>query len=297
MQKILKYALLAFLALCTTGAQAQHYFGVRGGYGSGSSRFYPPQEMGTVWGLYSGGVSWKFYSAEPYVGGIEVDALLMQQGFRHYSKTLLSGDETGYSQRTINSVMVPVFWQPHIYMFKQQLRVFVNLGLTFSYVITSREKIASRIDGTVSDEPYEMRITRDNRVGYGLCGGGGVSWATGRLEIFAEARYYFGYSDILKNRNKYELNPLRSPLDGLQLAIGAYWRVGRGGIRSPQNRPSEETILRMQQKRAAKSGKVTTEILPEVPPETVKPNAAPPAPDEVSADTMLLVSKTITTHR
>lgn len=291
MQKIIKYAVLTLLVFCTTGAHAQHYFGVRGGYGSGSSRFYPQQEMGTVWGLYSGGVSWKFYSSEPYVGGIEVDALLMQQGFRRYSKTIVQqdfpGDTTGYSQRKMNTVMVPLFWQPHMYMFKQRMRLFLNLGVTFSYVIDSREIIGSRINGVVSDEVYEMRTTRDNRVGYGLCGGFGATWATGRrLEVFAEARYYFGYSDILKNRTKYESNPMRSPLDGLQLAIGAYWRVGRGGIRSPQNRPSEEYILKMGQKRAMKlpEKQVPKEVYPEVQPEVQpveQPEVQPESPPEV----------------
>lgn len=313
MQKILKYAALALFVFCTTGAHAQHYFGARGGTGSGSSRFYPQQEMGTVWGLYSGGVSWKFYSAEPYVGGIEADVLLMQQGFRRFSKTLVQdrfpGDTTGYSQRTTNTVMVPLFWQPHIYMFKQRLRIFANLGLTFSYVISSRERIASRINGTLSDREYVMKTTRDNRVGYGLCGGGGIAWSTGRLEFFAEARYYFGYSDILKNRNKYESNPIRSPLDGLQLAVGAYWRVGRGGIRSPQNRPSEETILMMQQRREAKPGKVPPEGSPEIPeaesnappeapPEAapVKKTAPPVRTPEIPADTARLAGRTIITY-
>ena len=247
MHRLFKYTLLAIVLLCSTGAHAQHYFGVRGGVGSGSSRFYPSQEMGTVWGLWGGGVSWKFYTSEPYVGGVEVDLLLMQQGFRAYSKTIaqgvFAGDTTGYSQRTVNTLMMPIFWQPHMYMFKQRLRVFMNLGITFSYVVSSRERIGSRLNGVISDEPYRMHITRDNRVGYGLCGGGGVTWIRGRrLELFTEARYYFGYSDILVNRTKYEKNPLRSPLDGLQLTIGAYWRMGSGGIRSPQNRPASPPL-------------------------------------------------------
>lgn len=251
MKKRLIYALaIATVFIAGVGdAAAQHYFGVRAGYGSGSSRLYPQRnfEIGTLWGLYSGGVSWKYYTEEKLVGGIEVDVLLMQQGFKTMTLNILTAErETGYERR-VNAIMVPICWQPHVYMFRQRLRVFMNAGVTFSYVLSSTEKDISYIDGTSSERDYHMRLTRDNRAGYGLVGGGGISWAAGRLELFAEARYYIGYSDVLKNWNKNETNKyLRSPLDGLQLSVGVFWRLGKGGIKSPQGqRVSEEAVRDM----------------------------------------------------
>lgn len=250
MRKVFTYALAiaALLMAGTAGVSAQHYFGIRAGYGSGTSRLYPQSgfENGTVWGLYSGGVSWKYYTAEAYVGGIEVDAMLIQQGFKTMILNNVTTEKESAYERYVNTVMVPICWQPHVYMFKQRMRVFLNAGVTFSYVVSSREKNISYINDTSEEKDYRMKLTRDNRLGYGLVGGGGVSWSTGRLEVFAEARYYIGYSDILKNWNKYEENPyLRSPLDGLQLSMGMFWRLGKSGIKSAQGRPAaSEDIVR-----------------------------------------------------
>ena len=56
------------------------------------------------------------------------------------------------------------------------------------------------------------------------------------------ARYHFGYSDILKNRNKYYSNttdgrenpfyysPLRSPLDNINVCLTIGWRFNKGGF-------------------------------------------------------------------
>jgi hypothetical protein len=220
-------------------ADAQHYFGIRGGMGNGTgSRFYPKVESGTVWGLLSGGVSWKYYSPEPFTGGIEIDLMWMQQGYRAYDMRRIEGtderERVGHYQRTVDVAMLPVMWQPHIYMFRQRVRLFGNAGVTLSYIMSSEEQTSNYDTGVEVDNTYELKATRDNWMGYGLCGGGGLAWSAGRLEVFAEARYYLGYSDVMKNRNKYEENPLRSPLDGLQFQAGLFWRIGKGGIRSPQ---------------------------------------------------------------
>ncbi len=249
MRKVLTYALAiaALLAAGTGDAAAQHYFGVRGGYGSGSSRLYPQTsfESATLWGLYSGGVSWKYYTDEKFVGGVEVDAILMQQGFRKVTLNNVTGEQESGYERKVNAIMVPVCWQPHVYMFRQRVRVFLNAGVTLSYVVSSTEKDISYVLDTSEERNYQMRLTRDNRLAYGLIGGGGISWSTGRIELFAEARYYIGYSDLLKNWNKNETNEyLRSPLDGMQFAVGVFWRLGKGGIKSPQGRSVTEEAVR-----------------------------------------------------
>lgn len=234
---------LIYIIVCCAGvgaAGAQHYIGVRGGMGNGTSRLFPMREMGAVWGLKSGGVSWKFYTDEVFVGGIEMDAVWMQQGYREYFMETIEGTDkrrrTGYYQRTVDEVMVPLMWQPHAYMFKQRLRVFLNAGVTLSYILSSEQRRVDYDTGSDVGEEYILKEIRDNRFGYGLCGGGGLTWIQGRMELFVEARYHIGYSDILKNRNKYEENPLRSPLDGIQFQAGVFFRLGKGGVRSEQGR-------------------------------------------------------------
>ena len=104
--------ILAFAAALWSGRlQAQHYIGVRGGWGGGSVRFQPVRETGIHWGLYSGGLSYKFYTEQKYVGAIQVDLEYMQRGFMYDE---VRGGDTSY-HRTINTFELPFMWQPHIY--------------------------------------------------------------------------------------------------------------------------------------------------------------------------------------
>ena len=156
LKKVLHIVL--FLSMACGGMEtlhAQHYIGVKGGFGGGTSRFFPKEEMGTVWGLYSGGISWKYYSYERYLGGVEADLLFMQQGYRHY--TLLDnlpGDTTTYMEREINSFVLPIFWQPHFYFFQRKVRLYLNLGVTFSYNMNSQYKWYSAEKGLLEDLPH-----------------------------------------------------------------------------------------------------------------------------------------------
>lgn len=260
MKKIFKYILLVVTLTVSAGAlsgvSAQHYVGVRGGFGGGTSRFYPKEEMGTVWGLYNGGVSWKYYSKERYVGGLEVDLLFMQQGYKKFSEQYSlpndPADTTGYYTRRVNTIMLPIFWQPHAYLMQRKMRVFLNLGVTFSYVLSQTEETGSKIHGVLSKGDYKMKTTRDNRWGYGLAGGGGVAWLVGRFEVVGEVRYYIGYSDIMRNENKYETNPLRSPLDGLQGSVAVYYRFGKEGILSKPSKKVEAKMREAELKRFEK---------------------------------------------
>ena len=76
-----------------------------------------------------------------------------------------------------------------------------------------------------------VKLARDNRWGYGLAGGGGIAFLIRRFELNFRVRYSFGYSDIVRNRNKYYDNnsdgaenpfwatPLRSPLSVFPLRL------------------------------------------------------------------------------
>ena len=124
------------------------------------------------------------------------------------------------------------------YLARRHLRVYLEAALTFSYNFdSSYVNDVARENGV---EPwrgkYEFKTARDNRWGYGLAGGAGLAVLIGRFEVSAGARYYFGYSDILRNRNKYYDNavdgaenpfwytPQRSPMDNLMVRIGVAYR-------------------------------------------------------------------------
>ena len=59
-----------------------------------------------------------------------------------------------------------------------------------------------------------------------------------------EGRYYFGYSDVLRNGTKYQGNPTHSPLDNINVSMAFYYRLSKEGIRAE---PSKGVARRMQE--------------------------------------------------
>ena len=227
-------------------ASAQHYIGVMGGWGGGSARFKPAKETGYEWGLYSGGLSYKFYSDTKYVGAIEIDLMFTQKGFNY--DLAFESDESYH--RRINAIELPLIWQPHFYLFQRHARFFINLGIQVSYNLSSTYSRVSKTTGILESGKYAMQLNRDNRFGYGLCGGAGLAFLFGqqrRYEFSVEARYGFGYGDILRNGAKYKGNPDRSPLDNINVFAAFYYRLGKEGIRSA---PSAAAQQRMEQEAA-----------------------------------------------
>ena len=192
---------------CWQPAAAQHTFGVLAGYGMGSGRFDPKQESQAMGGMYSGGLSWRYYGPQRVVGGFGIDLEFLQQGFSHALNASQVDDKADYLyyRRHVNSVVMPVVWQPHVYMARKHLRVYLEAAATFSYNFSSTyENELARLQGR---EPwrgdYSFHLARDNRWGYGLAGGGGVAILVRRFELNFRVRYYFGYSDLLRNRTRY----------------------------------------------------------------------------------------------
>jgi hypothetical protein len=239
------FTLVAALLMLGQSAQAQHTVGVFGGMASATARFFPKQEMKSVWGLGNFGASWRYYSLPRFVGAVGADLELLQRGFSYgYTyKTVL--DEKGneqreysYYTRQLNSLMMPLVWQPHFYMVNNHVRVYLEAALTFSYNFGG--------DYSYSDKDesgkYDWRIERDNRWNYGLAGGGGIALLLGRYEVGFRARYYYGYADLLRNRNKYYNNatdgaenpfsytPLKSPIDNLTFNITLAYRFNPDGF-------------------------------------------------------------------
>lgn len=236
MGRMMKYMLLTFMLLTVSGIgsgiMAQHYVGVKGGWGGAMGRFYPKRETAMFWGRYTGGVTWKYYSPQQIFGGVGAELEYQQRGYMYYfgNKT----DSTTYYKRTVNSITVPLLWQPHFYLFSRHARVFVEAGITFSYNLgDSYVETGTKRGGVVDRYHYGFMVARDCRMAYGLCAGGGLSVFAGRVEFCASARYYYGFSDILRNRTKYYGNPLRSELDNLFITFGMWVRLGKGGILAP----------------------------------------------------------------
>ena len=240
---------------------SQHTLGVIGGYGMGSGRFDPQQETRAVWGLYSGGLTWRYYGHQRFVGGFGVDLEFQQQAYSFATNASQVDEKIPanllYYTRRINSVVLPVVWQPHAYLLRTHVRVYLEAAATFFYNFSSTWEQEYFIDAETHEKgtrggDYAFKVPRDNRWGYGLAGGGGIAFLIRRFELNFRARYYFGYSDIVRNRNRYYDNaddgpenpfyttPMRSPLDNLTISVGLSYRFNKEGFETWKPRPKRE---------------------------------------------------------
>ncbi|MBR3775736.1 MAG: outer membrane beta-barrel protein [Alistipes sp.] len=245
MKKILRLTFILLFALVGFSARAQHTFGVSGGLGSSTARFYPQQEMKMLLGGTNFGLSWRYYSLPRYVGAIGVDLEYMQRGFSFgYSYSATTNDKSeemrdyNFYTRRLNSIMLPLVWQPHVYLAKHHVRLYLEAALTFSYNFGGDYEY----EDTGLKGDYDWRLERDNRWNYGLAGGGGFALLFGRYELGVRARYYFGYADLMRNMNKYYDNatdgaenpfrstPLRSPLDNINISVTLAYRFNKDGF-------------------------------------------------------------------
>lgn len=253
---ILSGLMLVGALVAAREAAAQHTLGALVGYGMGSGRFEPKQESRAIWGMYSGGLSWRYYGTQRFVGGFGIDLEFLQQGYSFAPNASAVDDKADYLYytRRINSVVLPVVWQPHVYLLRNRVRVYLEAAATFSYNFSSTyENQYARAQGKEDWRgDYRFRLSRDNRWGYGLAGGGGIAFLIRQFELNFRARYYFGYSDILRNRTRYADNatdgsenpfwatPLRSPLDNLTISVGLSYRFNKEGFQSWKPRPKRE---------------------------------------------------------
>ena len=227
-------------------ASAQHTLSLTGGSGVSTARFYPSEETRWLWGSENFGLSWRFYSEKPrFVGAIGLDLEYLERGYRvgyAYTSEMVDDKEIRdykFYTRRVNSLMLPLVWQPHVYAANNHLRIYIEAAFVLSYNMSSRYEYQ---DNRYPAAPYEWKVPRDNRFGYGLAAGAGFSVLLGQVEFGLRARYNFGYSDILKNRNKYYSNstdgyenpfyytPLRSPLDNINISITVGWRFNKRGF-------------------------------------------------------------------
>ena len=236
--------------MCGQRASAQHTVTLTGGTGASYARFYPSEETKWMWGCENFGIAWRYYSEKPrFVGAVGVDLEYMERGFNmgwtYTSEWVDNGDDKKeirhykFYSRKVNTLMLPLVWQPHFYLARNRLRVFIEAALVFSYNLSSSYSYEN------DERPggdYEWKVPRDNRFGYGLSGGAGFALLFGQVEVGFKAKYNFGYSDILKNRNKYYSNstdgyenpfwytPLRSPIDNLSFSLTVGWRFNKRGF-------------------------------------------------------------------
>lgn len=254
-KNIIFFAILCALIFAVNHtAQAQHTVGVSGGMGMASMRPFPKQEMKSIFGVPNFGVSWRYYSLPRFVGAVGADIEYMQRGYTYGYTYTTSFDEEGkelreykYFTRKLNSIVVPLIWQPHVYLARNHIRLYIEGALTISYNFGGEYEY----EDTDRFGDYDWRPERDNRWNYGLAGGAGFALLFGRYEFGVRGRYYFGYADLMRNLNKYYDNgtdgdenpwyrtPNRSPLDNININVTLAYRFNKDGFQSWTHKPQK----------------------------------------------------------
>ena len=130
--------------VCSERAMAQHTLTLTGGSGVSTARFYPAEETKWLWGSETLGLSWRYYSDKPrFVGAVGIDLEYLERGFKlgyTYTVEYKDDEEIRHYQfytRNVNSIMLPIVWQPHVYVAQNRMRIFIEAAFVLSFNINS----------------------------------------------------------------------------------------------------------------------------------------------------------------
>ncbi len=156
---------------------------------------------------------------------IQPEVLYLQKGGRTASKTT-----DDYTQLAANYLEIPILAKAQFG--GEKFKGFVVLGPYASYWVGGKTR--SNILGAESNEriDFDNDIDDDgfkqNRFDIGINGGLGMQYAIGRGNIFLDARYGFGLSDM----NRYKTDPdgyKKQSNRSAQLSLGYAFRLSKEG--------------------------------------------------------------------
>lgn len=218
--------------------EVDHYIGLRGGYGIGTTRQEPVRQAEYMMDLIVMGLIYRFdVPSQKYVGAIEANINFSQKGYIIHPYY----DSEEVQSRRYNTIELPILWQPYMPLGKGGSRFYLSLGPHFNYSFASTYRNYNKLTGETYDEgKYEYITGRDNRFEYGVTFGGGFLVAAKGFRLSLEYRYNISLSDSFKSVTKYEGNPFRSPVDQMNIALGINYLIHS---RSTASKKKESNIL------------------------------------------------------
>ena len=154
------------------------------------TNFRVPQELLQQ---YSAGISVRYISEKYW--GIQAELNYSQRGWKELTDTVYLNK---YS-RSLTYLELPLL--THLYFnLGKSVRLIFNLGPQIGYYIGTKE-----LEREINDPDQEMSyydLAVQNSFDYGLKGTAGFEFRTKIGSFVIDGRYYFGLSDIFKNRKK-----------------------------------------------------------------------------------------------
>lgn len=223
MKKLLLLLLLALTVGCATAET--HYkphisIGARGGVSMSNVAFTPSIKQGLAMGS-TGAVCFRY--SEEKLFGLIAELGWVDRGWKENYEEL----PLRYSRRA-TYLTLPIL--THIYFGPQRFKCFVNLGPSFSYMISSGTKSNFDYANTaqVTDFPRNRRTEQltaaiTNRFDYGISGGLGMElFFTRRQSITVEARYYFGLGNLFPSSKADTFSASRNT--SIEVSLGYFFR-------------------------------------------------------------------------
>ncbi len=215
--------LLLIVALCATTKNlfAQYSIGVRGGYVIGMANYEPAKYTKLGQGGYNFAATFT-YSPDDEVEwtALQTELILSQ---RVVSYEISNKQDSVYS-RSIMAVELPLLWRPSVSLSRGKGVFYAVLGPYIYYDLSSKEKYEDLGDPNSEynvSRDWEYDLLRDNRLGVGVAGGLGIGWTIApQLRLMAEARFVYGFSNILKPAAQYEGNPIQSTTSQINFTFG-----------------------------------------------------------------------------
>ncbi len=199
-KKLVYISLLLFFLPDISMAQEEVFskelsLGINGGITSSSINFNPSVSQKKLDQL-AGGVSIRYITEKNF--GLQGELNLSQRGWKEHKDSIPDHKFT----KSLLYAELPVM--THIYFnLGSRVRLVFNLGPQISYLLSEDVKESNIIldPGTEDNpEPIQYNTPIQNKFDWGIAAGGGLELRTGIGSFVMEARYYYGLSDIYKNR-------------------------------------------------------------------------------------------------
>ena len=163
-----------------------------------------------------GGISTRYISEEHF--GFQIDLNYFEAGWKEDLLGLKKTSEYSYA-RTLKFVEVPFLM--HAYTGTKSVRLFLNIGPKFSYLLSESEEIRNT---TTENNMIQHGKLVENPFQYGILGGAGLELHIKRSVIGLEGRYCYSLSNIFNDAVGQDFTS--SSLQTISLNVCYYFQVG-----------------------------------------------------------------------
>ncbi len=219
MNKKIIILIVSLCVFCAKTYSQDHSLGLRGAYTIGMANYEPAKHTVMDFNNYAFGLTYTYTGFEKYYGALQTEITYAQRGM---SYELIKNSDSVYI-RKIRAIEVPILWRPYYTFSKDNGIIYGLLGPYVYYDISSDWEYKDKADSESSFNrkgKWEYDSLRDNRFGVGVIAGLGFGWNVAkRLRLMIEARYTFGFTNVLKPAGVYQGNPVLSGTSQLNMSV------------------------------------------------------------------------------